>query len=142
MSPHKFICSLALFAGATNIAMAQVTLGQLLDNGAKRLSGEELRTVLVGTMTSGPSLTGANMLVDVKPNGKASGYITTPRGPISFLGTWDIADHGKLCVKYQFSGNIPDYEGCAYYFLEGEHYFVLPSDADRNATALPRTFKR
>lgn len=147
MNPLWFACCMAVLAGAGNVAIAQENLGQLLDEGAKRLSGPELRAALVGATVIGPTPTGTQSQIEIKPDGKASGTIATTRGIIRVNGTWDITDDGKLCVKYQFTVahtgmSIPDYEGCGFYFIDGEHYFVSSSDTNRGVAALPRTIKR
>ena len=76
------MCS--MLAGATlllgsQLALAQATLGELLEQGGKRLDKAEVQALLVGATLAGPTTTGGDVRLEVKADGSLSGNMRTIR---------------------------------------------------------------
>jgi len=125
-------------------ALAQANLGELLDMGAKKLSKEELVTLLSGANMSGETRDGAVYDVTYKPNGTYAGSFLSPqkRNGTQY-GTWTVDDGGKVCID----GSIRLYEvqpqkNCLFYFKNADQYYISSADSDRAAFVLKRTIKK
>ena len=127
----------------TGIAYAQKTLGEILDQGAKKLSAEEFKSLVSGATISGTTLTGFDFSTKYSPDGTHSGSAQNMQGSSGISGTWKIDDSGKLCGQTQSTrSNTPAPSVCAFWFKVADRYFTSPSDADRSASIAPRAVKR
>ena len=131
-----------LFAGlGSTAALAQTTLGELLDSGGRKLSREEVMATVGGGNFGGPTKDGGQFLANYKADGSLSGFGRSPQGntgPVN--GTWAVDDSGKMCASYSVGGRRAS--DCAFVYKGGLDYYVCDSDADKSAPVLKRTLKR
>ena len=145
MNRFLFSTGAALLLGISAVANAQENIGELQAKGGKQLSGPELRELLIGATTNGRTTTGYSNEITIKPDGTASGkfFGIGRTANIGLSGTWNIADDGKMCVKYDFDGPIPSYQGCGYYYTADGQYFISLSESRKDSDKLlQRTVKR
>src|SRR5262245_52451735 len=91
------------------LALAQATLGALLDAGAKPLSAAQFKDELVQRIIVGPTPTGGTMEVMYVQNGQIQGSGTQatvsstvlPLQPIE--GQWTIGDSDRICTTLRIS---------------------------------------
>jgi hypothetical protein len=127
-----------VFAGLTsNTALAQNTVGQVLDAGGKKLSKEELVDAIVDGNVSGPTVGGGQIQVNYKADGTFVGSL--PSGGIS--GSWTVDDSGKLCLAISGYGR-PQFQDCGFYFRQADQYYWVTGTDDRGSLLLPRTIKK
>lgn len=131
------------------IAFAQSNLGELLDAGAKRLSGEEFKLEVVQHVIVGPTASGANLELIYASNGQVSGKDTKSgvsgtmnTGTID--GEWKVDDSGRVCTTMRIvgAGGVALPTRCQFLFKYKDAYFFVDSDTDRQARALRRTVKQ
>lgn len=134
-----FACLLAAFAGA---AHAQYRLSEILDKGGKRLSGEEVRALLVGATVTGTALNGAQFESHYTADGKMAGTVASMQGMSGTVGAWNIGEKGDLCTEFTVTRSGAQFKGCMFYFKAGDEYFSSTSDGDRNANAAKRNVRR
>lgn len=122
---------------------AQENLGEIFDTGsAKKLSGMEVRNVLVGSRATGPGLKNTSTDINFRPDGKVDGYIIGGGRSVAITGNYQIADDGKVCLRYDFAANFPPYDACVWLYQVGNQYYVAHSDHDQNAPVLKRTYRK
>ena len=121
---------------------AQEKLGELIDSGAKKLSAEEMRTLVVGANLTGPGAKNTTSDVDLLPDGTAKGFVYAGGRGYRFQGTYKIMDDGKICLHYEFVNTFPPYEACVAYYQAGQQYYLAYSDTDREAQVVKRVVKR
>ena len=149
MNLRKFILGAAMAALGSGVAMAQSTLGDLLDAKAETLSKDEVQATFVGATASGPIPGGMNIDVEYKADGTYAGSYQNPSGGQGggraggFFGKWTLADDGKFCTEGT-GGNGKAIGSCAYFFrLDGQLYIAYGSSAaNRAAIAYKRNVKR
>ena len=73
MFGRSLVGGLIVFGMASTSALAQNSLGELLDGGAKKLTKEALQSALSGAQVSGKSVTGASTEYSYKADGSFSG---------------------------------------------------------------------
>jgi len=147
MHMHALKCFLAFAAAISTSAVAQTTVGEVLDAGGKKLTKEEVVTLVAGANVSGPTTGGGQFQSDYKADGTLTGTMQTTnmKGGARF-GKWTVEDTGMLCTEItttivKSSGARED-KTCAYWFRLSDKYFVaLDSDA-RETHVLERTVKR
>jgi hypothetical protein len=147
---------LALLACA-RFAVAQGTLGELLDAGARKLSVEEFQKELVQRLIVGPSPTRGTLELIYGSNGVVQGIGTpAPNAPTvaretQILGQWTIGENGTVCTSMRISsqpgGSLGMTGGyfpprCQFWFKLGDMYFLSDSDTDRSMKVLSRTLKQ
>jgi hypothetical protein len=125
-------------------ALAQATLGALLDSGATRLSAVEFRNHIEQRMVAGPLPTGGDLEVMYATNGKVVGRGKSPNffgvnAPIG--GDWKFDELERVCSSISIQ-NTPLPYRCQYWFKLGDKYFIADSDTDRSAKVLVRTIKQ
>jgi len=131
-------------------AVAQTNLGQLLDAGAKKLSGEEFREELLQRVLVGPTASGGNAeFMYVKGGGvvgRGSNPLFTGIVASEFSGEWKIEEGGKFCSTMRMPGAWNSAAGlptrCQFWFKYEKQYFLADSDTDRQARVLRRTVKQ
>ena len=139
-----------MFAGlalASSLALGQsgTTLGALLDQGAKKLSTDEVKTVLAGATSTYQTPTGGRMIFNFRADGLLNGNFTnaTGEGRTSGSGSWKTEDGGKYCVSMNWSAPwMPSGTVCNFIFKVGEKTFVATSDSDRGVAANERWFTK
>jgi hypothetical protein len=144
MSVRKLVGGMIVFWFGSSLAVAQNTLGELIDAGGKKLSKEQVVTALSGAQVAGPTTGGGQREVVFKADGSYSGNVeTTAKQGFGVVGTWTVDDGGKLCTEGHQSGKRATREGgCNYYFVHLDQYYVTPSDSDRSSPVLKRTIKK
>lgn len=122
----------------------KMTLGEMLDRGAKRLSPAEMRSLIAGATISGvqggnfPDVTYTNVY---SSDGAVAGNAWKSKVWFTKIkGTWSVNDSGQLCVDLM-NDRQEKVAGCqSLYVLEGR-YYATRSDA-RDAEANWRTLSR
>jgi len=136
-------------------AWAQSNLGELLDQGAKKLSAHEFRVEVVQQIVVGPTATGGTLEIMYTPNGMIQGTGTAPifQRPMTTTSTvngeWTIDDQDRICASMRIimSGGASPSSSfvlpprCQFWFKLGDVYFPSDSDSDRRAKVLSRTLK-
>jgi hypothetical protein len=142
---NRFVISCIVFVvTSSTTALAQNTLGEVLDAGGKKLTKEEILAAVAGANISGPTQGGGSMQADYKSDGTFSGSQQTTAGKgRGRFGTWTVDDSGMYCTEITIAGAItqPD-KSCGYLFKLGDQYFVAVGSDDRGARVLPRTIKK
>ena len=139
--------------------VAQSTLGELLDTGARKLSPDEFKQELVQRVIVGPSPTRGSLEVIYTTNGQVAGLGRAPKGTsissdeLRIQGEWKIDGDARICTSMKFSlqhtgapalGQGMAYlpPRCQYWFKLGDTYFLSDSDWDRSAKVLSRRVKQ
>jgi len=128
-------------------ALAQSTLGELLDAGGKRMAAADVASALSGASVDGPTKPGGMLRADFKADGSFSGTVQGPSGgkPTGIVGTWAVDANGKLCTEFTLTATATGMRkdsSCGYYFKNGDQYYVTESGTDRSALLLKRTIKK
>ena len=134
-------CLLLVFTSAH----AQSKLGELLDKGAKKLSKDDFAALLPATLIyTWPDKQGEGELL-FKADGTVSGteYHKASRSSSTAVGTWNVDDNGKWCIKKYMATWNRNTDTCWYSFVMDGAYFGATSDTDRNVVVVPSgTFKK
>jgi len=149
MNLRKLIIGAAIAALGCGAAMAQNTLGDLLDAKAQTLSKDEVQATIVGATVSGPIPGNMNIEAVYKVDGTYTGTYQNPSGGQGggraggFFGKWTLGDDGKFCTE-GVGGTGKAVGSCAYFFrLDGQLYIAYGSSAaNRAAIAYKRSVKR
>ena len=149
--PARLLLALALLL-LVPFAVAQNNLGELLDGGAKKVSGEEFRQDVVQRVVLGPLPSGATVELMYATSGVIQGRSVTagssaiaggtgaaPVSPID--GVWNIDDSGRICTSMVIMRTFLPFR-CQYWFKYKDDYFVADSDSDPKAKVLRRTVKQ
>jgi hypothetical protein len=133
------ILGVPLVAGA---AVAQQSLGEVLDAGGKRMSAKEFETEIVQRVVVGPAPTVGELELMYASNGQIAGRGKHPGLPVGItvsLGTgeWKLDDAGRVCSGW---GSLPN--RCQYWYKLADKYYVSDSDLDRSAKVLSRTIQQ
>lgn len=124
----------SMLAGATlllgsQLALAQATLGELLEQGGKRLDKAEVQALLVGATLAGPTTTGGDVRLEVKADGSLSGNMRTIRS-FGVMGTWKLEEDGRFCTDLSSGGSRPvQIAACNHYYRKGNEYFVADAQS-------------
>ena len=139
----NLIGSLILIALTSTAALAQNSLGELLDGGAKKLSKEAVQSALRGAHVSGKSTSGAATEYFYKADGYFSGNLQNSEGWKSgAVGTWSVDNSGKLCSEWTLTVNSKKLKGCGFIYAKADEYYYTESDSDRTAPIYKRVIKK
>ena len=112
----------------TIAAMAQRSLGELLDQGGRRLEKAELVSLISGSTWQHPFYPGE---LTHKPDGKYTGTVQDTRyeKQVGVFGRWEVKDDGVLCEQSEgrYAEATPV---CRSWFVQGERYFASPQASD------------
>ena len=129
-------------------ALAQTKVGEVLDSGAVRMSGEEFRQQIVGHYLVGTLRSGSMEVVYLQGGllrGSGSAVLTGgAQGggqTFSIEGTWRIDEHDRICESTRL-GSVVLAPRCQFWFRQSEKYFLADSDWDRSALVTLRTIKK
>ncbi|HVP86505.1 MAG TPA: hypothetical protein VMU79_00370 [Casimicrobiaceae bacterium] len=149
--PAKFAIVVMLLLAPAH-ATAQQTLGQLLDEGATRLSPDEFKDQVMQRIVEGP-IAGGGVVLMYAATGQIQGRATFPLAVRDFpiTGEWSLDDHERVCTALRLdvpnttvlagmSANLP--MRCQHWFKLADAYFISDSDSDRQAKVLKRTLKK
>ena len=131
------IASIAcLFAGLlASGAQAQSTLGDLLDQGARKLSAAEVQALGdVRILRQAPD---ADAYMTLRSDGTVVGMVHNKQGEGSSeaVGTWQVDASGRRCADVTLPAFRMTTRQCGYAFQLGRDIFFVPSDADRTVVA-------
>jgi len=126
-------------------AVAQSTLGEVLDGGGKMLSSTEFRQEVVGRSVSGIAA-GTRLELLYIDDGRLSGagFRTVLGGmhgggnTFAINGSWKLDPDQRVCTTLRV--DLP--AQCQYWFKEGEAYFLSDSDWDRQTKVVRRSVNR
>lgn len=150
--PTKVLLGFALLLFAP-FAVAQNTLGELLDAGAKKISPDEFKRDLVLRTVVGASAVGTRMELIYTSSGMiqgrsdpgttgGTGATALTGGTLSAIdGVWNIDESGKICTSMVI-GRVFLPIRCEYWFKYKDDYFLAVSDSDPKAKVLRRTVKQ
>ena len=135
-------------ANSPSFAVAQNNLGELLDAGAKKLSGDEFREEIVQHTVVGPLLTSPSVEMIFASGGTLQGRTQNLAGTMQGAnifggyidGVWTIDDKGRVCSSLSFGRTMLPFR-CQYWFKYKDDYFVADFE-DRNAKVVRRTVKQ
>jgi len=143
MFGRSLVGGLIVFGMASTSALAQNSLGELLDGGAKKLTKEAVQSALSGAQVSGKSVTGASTEYSYKADGSFSGNLQNSEGWKSgAVGTWKVDDGGKLCSEWTLTVNSKRFQGCGFIYAKANDYYYVESDSDRAAPIYKRVIRR
>src|SRR5262249_40896845 len=132
-------------------AIAQNTLGELLDAGATKVSPQEFRQDVVQRLLVGTIPAGARWELMYASTGIIQGRAELGQGTItatglnvlnSIDGVWTIDDSGRICASIFVGRANPLPFRCQYWFKYKDDYFISDSDSDRKTPVLRRTVKQ
>jgi hypothetical protein len=148
------VTRILLFASSLSwmpAVLAQATLGELMDAGAKRVSVAQFKDEVVQHIISGPTATGGSLELIYATNGTIAGSglsrtqpVTPPAG---VRGEWTTDEVGRICTSMRIFGTAATLpvelpSRCQYWFKLGDKYYFADSDTDRSAKVLSRTIKQ
>ena len=125
-------------------AFAQSNLGELLDQGAKKIGKEEYLKGIPKTFSGITSTGRADVNLTYRPDGSLIGNIRALQsGSTSGVsGSWTVDDSGKICIKEIFHAWNQTYEACGYEFLLNGQLWAARSDVDRSAGIFKLNYKK
>ena len=130
----KAVAALALvFCG---VCVGQSTVGEVTQQGGKKLSKEDLQQLYAGGVTAkGTTRSGAHYVQQNKADGSVSGNGQTLRGSTGIYGGWKINDDGQECwdLKFTSGGSLA---GCWFLWKLGDKYFAASVDAPDTAVSI------
>ena len=132
----------AAAAVASTLVLAQSTLGELVDSGAKRMTKDQLESSLGGTKFTGGLRSGrATLNIELKADGTIAGSVTAQGHSAGTLGKWAVDETGKTCIDVRISTwNVTD-KGCVFYYRLGEaSYRTLNESEDRGTQMVKYVF--
>jgi hypothetical protein len=127
----SMLFSLILVAGcaAPGGGKPEMTVGDVLAKGGKRLTSPELKQLVPGSTMEGPaSRTGNPFRTVQQPDGRFSGESTSSRGRFSFDGTWTINDQDQYCSVITTAAARSGPTCASVYVLDGMHYMALKDE--------------
>jgi len=143
MNFRKVMAGLFLMMLGSTSALAQNSLGDLLDGGAKKLSKEAVQSAISGAQVSGTSTTGAATDYTYKPDGSFSGNLGNSEGwTTGTVGTWKVDDSGRLCAEWTLVKNSKRFKGCGFLYAKADQYYYVESDSDRSAKIYKQVIKK
>ena len=130
----KLVCISVLSLVFSSSALAQSTLGEAINMGAKKVLKEEFLSLLPATM-SGISSTGKTRFeLKQKADGSFSGWVTTVQGNASTgsFGTWSMDENGKRCVDETLSSWSMNWKECNFLFKVSGRYFRVSDEFNQD----------
>lgn len=124
-------------------ALAQESVGALLDMGGKKLTRDELVPLLSGTFMAGDSITqsGGKIGFTYQADGTVAGFSRMANGEeYRHTGLWTVNEAGKFCRDMtRMDGRR--WKDCRFFFVHANAHFAAETD-DRNAKAHKRVFEK
>ena len=126
----------------SSVSFAQSNVGELMQQGGKKLSAEELKQLHAGGVTYKGSLaSGGTFREQHKTDGSVSGNAQTLRGSSGLVGTWNINDEGRLCIIVTVLASGNKLDTCRFIWQQGDKYFSADGDAPET-TLVSRQFEK
>jgi hypothetical protein len=143
MMMNRYLIGSLILSGLTSVALAQNSLGDLVDGGAKKLSKDAVKSTLGGAHVSGKAVSGADTEYDYKADGYFSGNLKDARGWSSgAVGNWTVDESGKLCSEWTLTANSKRLSGCGFLYAKGDELYYVESDSDKTAKIYKRVVKK
>ena len=143
MNFRRIMAGLILMGLGATPALAQKSLGDLLDGGAKKLSKEAVQSAISGAQISGTSTTGAATDYHYTADGKFSGNLRNSEGwTTGTVGTWRVDDSGRLCAEWILTKNSKRFNGCGFLYVKADQYYYVESDSDKGAPIYKYVIKK
>jgi hypothetical protein len=144
MQAFRLAVVVAAFLPIVAIAQQPVKVGDLLDKGGKKLTKEDLATLVPGAMFKGtaPSSPTWNAEQIYKNDGSLSGtaYRKIGAGTTGLSGKWSLSDQGQLCTDVT-NGFGQRFQRCDFFYSLGNSFFLAPTD-DRMGDLIERSVSR
>jgi hypothetical protein len=133
---------LVLLAAVPGWAQQPATVGNLLDQGGRRLTKDEIIRLYTGATVTGSQVGKAatRFRTTYNADGSANGSAVWPGGSTTVTGSWSIDAAGQVCndLTNSFGGKV---QGCLPYFvLDGTYYSARMTD--RTEPIYERQFTR
>ena len=124
------LAAVVLFSCAA--AQAQSSLGQILDEGAVKLSPEEVQAL--GDIRFVRKAVDADAYMTLRADGTVVGMVHNKQGHGSSeaVGTWRLDGSGKRCADVDLPAFRMQMQQCGYTYHLGREIFFAPSDSDRS----------
>lgn len=114
------------------IALAQTptTVADLLSGGGKRLTRDEVTSLLSGATESGPQIGFPQITFETthKTDGTTTGWAQGPNVDVRVNGTWKVDDQGRFCRDLRNTRG-QKVQGCAFYFVHEGTYYAAQAEA-------------
>jgi len=141
MMMNRYLVVSLILSGLTSVALAQNSLGDLVDGGAKKLSKDAVKSTLGGAHVSGKAVSGADTEYDYKADGYFSGNLKAVDGTVSgVVGTWTVDESGKWCGEW--TAYNKRFTGCGFFYAKGDELYYVESDSDKSAKIYKRVIKK
>lgn len=130
----SMLAAVLVCAGA---AQAQSTLGELLDQGARKITPVEAQAM--GPLGTVRQSSDSDALMTLLPNGTVVGTVVNKQGhgASEARGTWTMDAGGKRCVDVDLPAFNMKWNQCGYTWRLGDRLFAAASDSDRSAQVTP-----
>ena len=143
MMMNRYLVVSLILSGLTSVALAQNSLGDLVDGGAKKLSKDAVKSTLGGAHVSGKAVSGADTEYDYKADGYFSGNLKDAGGWSSgAVGNWTVDESGKFCSEWTLTVNSKRFKGCGFLYARGDQLYYVESDSDKSAKIYKRVIKK
>ena len=148
--PHRLMRRMVAIGVASLFAMkaavAQNTLGDLLDAGAAMLSPAEFEQAVVGQPIAGTTPAGTRLELMYIRDGRivGAGFASVTGGAVggaqsyAINGNWSADDSRRICTRIRV--DLP--AQCQFWFRKGEIFFLTDSDWDRESKVTRRSMNR
>jgi len=118
-------CAMVVALLLAGVASAQQTsLGSIVDQGSKKLSTSELRTLLTSGIVNDEFADVIGISYTADGTLKASWIAQEVRGE------WKIDDRGLQCIEAWDQWQSERWSVCRYWFKLGDSFYVLESESD------------
>ena len=109
---------------------APTNVGELLDQGGKRLTKQQITKLFAGATVSGSAMGARDQIFTMHylADGTANGEGRAPGGSTKIAGTWSANDHDQYCQDLRTAAGAA-INGCFYYFTLADRLFAAPSDS-------------
>lgn len=122
-----------LLAVAPALAQLPTNLGELLDQGAVRLSAAEVRSM--GDVRVLRRAVDADAYMTLRADGTVVGMVHNKQGHGSSeaVGRWELKADGQRCSDVELPAFRMAMQQCGYTYRLGKDIYFAPSEADRAA---------
>ena len=127
-----FIASTLSFSA---LARAQQNLGDVIDQGGKKLAPDELQSRLIGG-TFEYRVPNGNFRLQPQSDGTLNGAYAGSQGrQYPATGKWSVNQSGQFCFTFSYAVMATPYEQkrCGFWFQLGDDHWVSASDSNRAA---------
>jgi hypothetical protein len=135
---NKTVAVVCAWLALTSSAFAQQpgSLGELLDQGAQKLSSAEVQSL--GDLRVVRKAADADAYMTMRTDGTVVGVVHNKQGHGSSeaVGTWRVRPDGQRCADIQLPAFRMEMNQCSYTYRLGKDIFFAPSDSDRTVAVI------